>query len=91
MDLGKEERNKIMNRLKRIEGQSRGIQRMLEEGQDCQKVIIQLKALRSAVQNASKALIASYLECYLDEQVRNGVPASKAMENAMEMLVNQAL
>ncbi|MEW6662412.1 MAG: metal-sensitive transcriptional regulator [Bacillota bacterium] len=91
MDLGKEEKNKIMNRLKRIEGQARGIQRMLEEGQDCQQVIIQLKALRSAVQNASKALMASYLECYLDEQVKKGMPAKKALEKAMEMLANQAL
>ena len=91
MELGKEEKTKIMNRLKRIEGQAKGIQRMLEEGQDCQQVIIQLKALRSAVQNASQALMAFYLECYVDEQVKNGVPAKKALEKAMEMLANQAL
>ena len=91
MELGKEEKTKIMKRLKRIEGQAKGIQRMLEEGQDFQQVIIQLKALRSAVQNASQALMAFYLECYVDEQVKNGVPAKKAMEKAMEMLANQAL
>jgi DNA-binding FrmR family transcriptional regulator len=91
MELEKEEKTKIMNRLKRIEGQARGIQRMVEEGKDCQQVIIQLKALRSAVQNASKALMASYLECYLDEQVKKGIPARKAMEQAMKILEDQAL
>lgn len=38
----------LMARLKSIEGQARGIQRMLEEGRDCQAILDQLAALRAA-------------------------------------------
>ncbi|WP_036704988.1 MULTISPECIES: metal-sensing transcriptional repressor, partial [Paenibacillus] len=39
----------IKNRLKRIEGQVRGVLSMLEEGQDCREIVIQLTAIRTAV------------------------------------------
>jgi CsoR family transcriptional regulator, copper-sensing transcriptional repressor len=41
-------RDTLITRLKSIEGQARGIQRMLEEGRDCQAIIDQLAALRAA-------------------------------------------
>ncbi len=43
----------LMARLKRIEGQLRGVQSMLEQGRDCREVLQQLTAIRSAVHSAS--------------------------------------
>ena len=45
------ERNKsaILNRLARIEGQVRGLQRMIEEGKECEQILAQLAAVRSAL------------------------------------------
>lgn len=49
--------NEIKNRLKRIEGQVRGVLRMMEEGNDCQNVINQLSAIRSAVDKTTVHVI----------------------------------
>lgn len=45
-------RDELRRRLKSIEGQARGIQRMLDEDRDCQEVMDQLAALRAAAQAA---------------------------------------
>ena len=58
-DLGK--------RLKRLEGQVRGVQKMLDEDRDCQEIVQQLAAVRSAAHQASLLLVRSYAaECLLD-------------------------
>ena len=43
------ERKKILNRLKRLEGQIRGLQSMIESGQDCDSVLTQVMAAKSAL------------------------------------------
>ena len=58
-DLGK--------RLKRLEGQVRGVQKMLEEDRECQEIVQQLAAIRSAAHQASLLLVRSYAaECLMD-------------------------
>lgn len=55
---------KLMNRMKRIEGQIRGIQRMLEEGKDCKEIVTQLSAVRSAVDRSIGVIVSNnLLEC----------------------------
>ena len=44
----KKSQEKIINRLSRLEGQIRGIKKMIERDQDCQKVVIQILAAREA-------------------------------------------
>ena len=52
----------LVLRLKRIEGQLRGIQRLLEEDEDCEKVAQQLAAARKALDKAYQELLACMLE-----------------------------
>ena len=47
----------MKNRLKRIEGQVRGVLRMMEEGKDCREVITQLTASRSALDRTIDSLL----------------------------------
>jgi len=55
-------------RLRRLEGQVRGVQKMLEEDRDCQEIVQQLAAIRSATHQASLILVRSYAtECLMDE------------------------
>ena len=55
----------VLSRLRRIEGQIRGIQKMVEEGQDCEQVLIQVKAAQSALRAASGLILKGYLsKCY---------------------------
>ncbi|WMT58867.1 metal-sensitive transcriptional regulator [Truepera radiovictrix] len=53
---------KLLNRLKRIEGQVRGLQRMIEEERDCREVLTQLSGVRSALDAASDVILETYLE-----------------------------
>lgn len=55
---------KTVNRIKRIEGQLRGILRMMEEGKDCKEVITQLSAVRSGVDRTIGVIVSNnLLEC----------------------------
>jgi DNA-binding FrmR family transcriptional regulator len=56
-----------LRRLRRIEGQVRGIQRMLEQGRECNDVLTQLMAIRSGVDEVSVQIIDLHIErCLLD-------------------------
>jgi DNA-binding FrmR family transcriptional regulator len=50
----------LLNRLKRIEGQVHGIERMIEDGRDCESVITQLGAARSAIEGVGALLLSNY-------------------------------
>lgn len=57
----------LIKRMKRIEGQSRGVARMLEEGRNCEEVIMQLTAMRAALSKVAMAVMADHLEeCLLN-------------------------
>ncbi|MFC6592618.1 metal-sensitive transcriptional regulator [Deinococcus lacus] len=51
---------KILARLRRIEGQVRGLQRMIEEGRDCHEVLTQFSGVRSALDAAGNAVLEQY-------------------------------
>lgn len=53
-------RKDIMNRLKRIEGQVKGIQGMMEKNTCCGDVLVQISAVRSAINNVGGLIIENY-------------------------------
>ncbi|PIC64177.1 cytoplasmic protein [Sporosarcina sp. P13] len=53
--------DKVKNRLKRIEGQIKGVLRMMEEGKDCKEVITQLSASRSAIDRTIGVIVSTNL------------------------------
>ena len=56
----------LLKRLKRIEGQVRGIQKMIENNRDCESVITQLAAVRSAIESAGALMLNNYMKfCFL--------------------------
>jgi len=64
LTLSESTKNDIVVRLRRIEGQARGVQRMVEEGRCCEDIIIQVAALKAAVTQAGVAIAGSHLvEC----------------------------
>ena len=63
-DLAPEQREEITARLKRIEGQTRGIQKMVEEGRDCAEILNQMAAARAAMNALSTELLEAFaLRC----------------------------
>ncbi|MDI6901482.1 MAG: metal-sensitive transcriptional regulator [Anaerosomatales bacterium] len=63
-----EERRRIINRLKRLEGQVRGLQTMIESGKDCEAVLTQIMAAKSALNQVGLHIIGySMKTCLVDE------------------------
>ncbi len=59
--------DQLVTRLRRAEGQPRGVQRMLEEGSDCQQVLTQLAAVKAAVDQVGLHLMSERLRtCMAD-------------------------
>jgi DNA-binding FrmR family transcriptional regulator len=55
----------VVNRLSRIEGHIRSIKQMVEDGRDCADVLIQLSAVRSAVDKVGRVVLEDHLESCL--------------------------
>ncbi|MFC2070123.1 metal-sensitive transcriptional regulator [Chloroflexota bacterium] len=55
-------REAIVKRLKRIEGQIRGLQKMVVEERDCEDIVTQLAAVRSAIDNVGALVLNNYIK-----------------------------
>lgn len=62
----------LMNRLKRIEGQVRGIQGMLEKDAYCIDILTQVSAINAALNSFNKVLLANHIETCIADNIRNG-------------------
>ena len=59
----------LMNRLKRIEGQVKGVQRMLEDNAYCPDIMVQVSAINNALNSFNKVLLAEHLKtCVVDDK-----------------------
>ena len=61
-----------MNRLRRIEGQVRGVQKMLEDGAYCPDILVQVSAINSALNSFSKTLLGSHIKSCVADDIREG-------------------
>ena len=64
-------RTDILNRLKRAEGQLRGIQRMVEHGEDCQAIAMQMAAVRKALDSTYVRMVRCQMEQHLHAQLED--------------------
>lgn len=71
----------LVSRLRRIEGQVRGVHKMVEEERDCSAILQQMTAIRSAVHHASLVLARAYAaRCLLE-------PSSGDMDAMLDQLM----
>ena len=87
--LDPEVEEELQNRLSRIEGHVRGIKRMLSEHASCEDLLIQLSAVRAAVNKASARLLENHLETCVAECVRagQGEKALRQLKGALAQVV----
>ncbi|MEC0371392.1 metal-sensitive transcriptional regulator [Paenibacillus chibensis] len=77
----------VVRRLKRLEGQVRGVLNMMEEGKNCKDVVAQLSAVRSATDKAMAYIVAMNLEqCILEEHAK-GNDTGSLVKEAVELLI----
>lgn len=79
----------IFNRLKRTEGQLRGIQKMLEENQDCADVVTQLSAVRSSVDHIMGIIVAENLKQCLENPEPEHTQQQAKIEKAINLIVKK--
>ena len=64
-----DERKRIVNRLRRLEGQIRGLQTMIDDGQECDAVLTQVMAAKSALNQVGLHIVGHAMKrCLVDEQ-----------------------
>lgn len=77
----------LRKRLRRVEGQVRGVMRMIDEEAPCRDVVTQLSAIRSAVDKAIAYIVATNLEQCLLEQDPDSGERSKLVQEAIDLLM----
>ncbi|EOF55132.1 hypothetical protein SE1_02688 [Enterococcus hirae EnGen0127] len=79
----------IINRLKRTEGQIRGIQKMIEEEKDCMAIITQLSAVRSSIDRVMGMIVAENLKDCLEHPENSTEEQAKKMEQAINLIIKK--
>lgn len=62
----------LLNRLSRIEGQVRGIKRMVEEDAYCTDILVQVAAVNAALNSFNKVLLANHIRTCVAQDIRDG-------------------
>lgn len=78
-------RTDLLNRLKRAEGQLRGVQRMIEEGQPCMDIANQMAAVRKALESTHVRLTV----CYVQQELRGSLPMGDGAEARIDGLLDE--
>lgn len=62
----------VLNRLSRAIGHLESIRRMVEDGRDCSEVLIQLSAVKSAINNTGKVILQDHIEHCIVDAIESG-------------------
>ena len=80
-------KSKYITRLKRSEGQLRGIQKMMEEERDCVDIITQLTAVRSSVDRIIELMITENLTSCINDPLEDPQAQKERLEKAVKYLI----
>lgn len=80
-----EEKQSVINRLKRIEGQVRGIQRMVEEDRYCVDILVQISAINAALKKVGYSVTERHMKHCIGQAVNNE-EGELAIDELMEVM-----
>lgn len=91
MQMSPEKKADVLNRLRRIEGQVRGIQRMVEDDRYCGDILSQFASVQQALRGAAGMVTRNHLETCVTDAIRSGSPeaAEHTYEEIMTLLNRQ--
>lgn len=76
----------LMKRLKRIEGQVKGIQKMLDEERYCVDILVQISAIRSAINKVGTIILENHVKGCVSESIKQG--DNEGTENMINELMD---
>ena len=80
-------KKELQTRLNRIEGQIRGVQKMLDEDRECQEIVQQLTAVRAAVHNARLQFMRTYArDCLLQGAELSAIERTALVDDLMSLI-----
>lgn len=77
---------KIMNRLKRLEGQMRGVQKMMLEEKECYDIMIQLSAIRSSIDKVMGVMAAENMRQCFEHPIEDVEAQREKIAQAMKII-----
>lgn len=84
----KDSKKDIINRLKRIEGQVKGIEKMIENGSKCKDILIQMAAIRAAINKAGALMLENYAQkCLIEVEDSTGEEKISELVNTLTMFI----
>jgi len=84
-------KEKLVHRLKRIEGQVRGVQSMVDDGRQCREILQQLTAIRSAVMSVSTIVLENYMsDCILNLDDKSALERQELMDDMIQLISKSA-
>ena len=81
------EKIKILSRLKRIEGQIRGIQGMIIEERHCSDIMVQMTAAKSALNQVSKLILENHVNFWFDSSVSSDDISQEMVAEVMDLIL----
>lgn len=66
------ERSQIVNRLRRVEGQVRGVAQMVDDDRYCIDILTQMQAIKAALSRAESAILKRHAACCVSEAIASG-------------------
>ncbi|GGM19342.1 hypothetical protein GCM10011351_01470 [Paraliobacillus quinghaiensis] len=78
---------KIKNRVKRIEGQVRGLLKMMDEEKECRDLVTQMSAVRSAMDRTAALIVSTNLQKCIIEEKGNDESSEELIQEAVDLLV----
>ena len=90
--INEETKRKATARLKRIEGQVQGVQRMVGEGKYCVDILLQISAIQGALEQVRKILLGRHIESCVAEAMASGreVDRQKKIEELLDVFARYA-
>jgi DNA-binding FrmR family transcriptional regulator len=83
-----QEMKAIINRLSRAIGHLESVKRMVENGKDCSEVLIQLAAVKAAINNTGKEILKEHItHCIIDAVEENDLQAIEELNNAIDKFI----
>lgn len=79
----------IINRLKRAEGQLRGIQKMIEDDKECIDIVIQLTAVRSSINRTMGIVISNKINQIIENPVEDKEKQEEKLQQALELIIKK--
>ncbi|MER2226198.1 MAG: metal-sensitive transcriptional regulator [Carnobacterium sp.] len=78
---------KIVNRLKRSDGQLHGVLNMIDEGKECADIVTQLSAVRSSLDRAISLIVAENLVECVQKNIKDGSTGEESIQQAINLLM----